>query len=312
MSSTELDIRILAPGDEPLLEQFLLPRKESSLFLLSNLRAAGLTDHGQRRQGTYAAALEDGEIVGVVAHFWNDNLVFQAPRHAAALQDAARATTGRPVGRMLGPASQVDAGLAGFGMPPVAYDERQVLYGLPFERLAVPEVLRRERVRVRAIERCDAEMIAVWRLAMHVELFHEQDTPELRALCRDMVERGLLASQASTVLHSGVLWVLEAADAGDGPVSMCVFNAVLPEIVQIGSVYTPPEQRSRGYARAVVAGALLNARAAGAGSAVLFTDEPNAPARKAYEALGFQVIGDYRIVVANLPALSLASQRVVR
>ena len=35
----------------------------------------------------------------------------------------------------------------------------------------------------------------------------------------------------------------------------------LPDAVQIGGVYTPPQLRGRGYARAVVAGSLLDARA---------------------------------------------------
>ena len=35
-------LRILHPGDEPALEAFLQPRLESSLFLLGNMRQAGL------------------------------------------------------------------------------------------------------------------------------------------------------------------------------------------------------------------------------------------------------------------------------
>jgi hypothetical protein len=66
-------IRILQPGDETALEAFLLSRVESSMFLIGNMRASGLIDNGQACAGTYAAALKDKRVVGVVAHYWNQN-----------------------------------------------------------------------------------------------------------------------------------------------------------------------------------------------------------------------------------------------
>ncbi len=44
-------IRVLKPGDEAALEAFSLPQVESSMFLIGNVRAAGLTDNGQTYQG---------------------------------------------------------------------------------------------------------------------------------------------------------------------------------------------------------------------------------------------------------------------
>ena len=58
---------------------------------------------------------------------------------------------------------------------------------------------------------------------------------------------------------------------------------------------TPPELRRRGYARAVVAASLLDARAEGAERSILFTPVENIPAQRAYEALGYRHIGDYRL-----------------
>ena len=75
-----MEIKILQPGDERALEAFLIPRVASSMFLISNLRSAGLVDNGQRFEGTYAAAIEGQEIVGVVAHYQIHNtLILQAP-----------------------------------------------------------------------------------------------------------------------------------------------------------------------------------------------------------------------------------------
>ncbi len=85
-------------------------------------------------------------------------------------------------------------------------------------------------------------------------------------------------------------------DVGGTIVATTAFNAQIPEMVQVGGVYTPPASRGRGYARCVVAGSLLDARADGtADRAILFT--PNPAAARAYEAIGFRRISDYALVM---------------
>ena len=87
--------------------------------------------------------------------------------------------------------------------------------------------------------------------------------------------------------------------AEGGPVAMTNFNAVLPGIVQIGGVYTPPGLRGCGYARRAVALHLQDARDSGTSEAILFAASP--AAARAYEAIGFGRIGDYRIVNFDPP-----------
>jgi predicted GNAT family acetyltransferase len=86
---------------------------------------------------------------------------------------------------------------------------------------------------------------------------------------------------------------------GDRPVAMTGFNATLPEAVQIGAVYTPPADRSRGLARRAVAMHLQEALAGGVTDAILFAASPQAC--KAYEAVGFARKGDYAILVYEEP-----------
>ena len=57
------EVRLLRPGDEAALEAFLVAHADSSMFLRSNARAAGLVDGGQPLQATYVAALEDGRAL---------------------------------------------------------------------------------------------------------------------------------------------------------------------------------------------------------------------------------------------------------
>jgi predicted GNAT family acetyltransferase len=80
-----------------------------------------------------------------------------------------------------------------------------------------------------------------------------------------------------------------------------MFNGRLPDAVQIGGVFTPPDLRARGFARAVVAGALLAARAEGVTRSILFTGRDNAFARRAYQSLGYGIVGNYGIVFLAEP-----------
>ena len=58
----------------------------------------------------------------------------------------------------------------------------------------------------------------------------------------------------------------------------------------------PVPLRRRGYARAVVAGALQSAASQGVRRSILFTPESNLPARRSYESLGFSIVGDYGLL----------------
>ena len=294
-------IRILTPQDQPALEAFCLPRIASSMFLLSNSRAAGLVDHGQPYQATYAAAFQGSAstapLVGVVAHCWNQMLIPQAPDHLDALWREAVRLSVRPIGGAIGPADQVQAlveawAAAGWTVD-VQLDQHEKLYSLSLDELRVPEALQTGHLRGRRITAEDVDQIVRWRVAFAVESLHEQEDPDLRRSTRASVERSC---------QSGHIWLVEEqGPQGYTPAATSAFNAALDEAVQIGGVYTPPELRRRGYARAAVAASLLDARAEGAHTAILFTGDDNLPAQKAYAALGFRHVGAYRLVLLRTP-----------
>lgn len=281
------EIKILQAGDEALLETFLLPRIASSMFLLGNMRRAGLVDQGQPYQGTYAVALLDGVIAAVVASYWNGNLVFQASSQQAPLIQAVLEAADRTVLGLIGPAQQVQQGKTLLEIPDdfIQLDETEDLFQLDLAELRVPPALSSGELRGRHINAADLYLQAEWRAAYLVETLGETDTAEMRAQARRAIEASL---------ESGRTWVLEHHAE---PVASSSFNAAVAEAVQVGGVWTPPALRGRGYARAVVAASLLEARAAGARIAILFTGKDNIPAQKAYLALGFEITGDYRLLL---------------
>ena len=276
-------IRVLQPHHQDALEVFLQSRVESSMFLISNMRSAGLVDHGQAYEGTYAAAFESGVITAVVAHYWNENLILQAPAHLDALCRAAIQGSKRPLGGFIGPSDQVGTAKEALGIHDanIQLDETDKLYNLGLDDLVEPDGLRSGKVSGRRIEPRDLDLITQWRIAFLLEALKMEDSPQLQARCRTSIEREQ---------KEGRTWVLE--DRGV-PVASCSFNAAIREAVQLGGVWTPPELRRQGYGRSVVAVSLLEARGEGVEQAILFTGETNIAAQKAYAALGFRHIGDY-------------------
>ena len=214
-------IRVLQPGDEAALEAFLLPRIETSMFLLGNMRAVGLVDGGGFLEGSYVAANDGDKIVGVVAHYWNDNLIVQAPVHVEALCKAAIEASGRRVGGLIGPAEQVQAAknalavakdaldLAGGA---IQLDETEYLYSLALADLLVPEGLRTGRLVGRRLQPRDADQVTEWLVAFALESLGEENSPQLWERTRANTERKV---------EQGTTWILE--DWGR-PVSTSGFN----------------------------------------------------------------------------------------
>jgi predicted GNAT family acetyltransferase len=285
------EIRVLQPGDEPILEAFLLPRIETSMFLLGNMRSAGLMDSGEFLQGIYVAAFDGEGIVGVVAHYWNHNLVVQAPVQLEALCRAAIEASKRSVRGILGPAGQVQAAKDDLALAEraIQLDQTEYLYRLTLADLLVPEGLRTGHLVGRRIQPRDVDQVTEWLVAFALESLGEEESPRLWERTRANVERKQ---------EQGITWILE--DRGQ-PVSTSGFNTSTAEAVQIGGVFTPPELRCRGYGRAVVAASLLDARAEGVESSILFTGVENIPAQRSYEALGYRHIGDYRLILMRAP-----------
>ncbi|HET6444086.1 MAG TPA: GNAT family N-acetyltransferase [candidate division Zixibacteria bacterium] len=284
-------VRILKPDDLPALEAFLTSRLDSSLFLISNSRQVGVVDHGARYEGTYAAAFSGEEVLAVTAHYWNGMLIVQAPQFLKEVIAEARRHSARELKGLIGLDEQVQLAKQYLAVDRAEYqiDEADGLYSLLLTELAVPEQISSGQVAGRRLMSFDLDRVTAWRVAYSVELLGIVENQQLWEQSRSNMEDNV---------QSGQSWVLED---GGRIVANTSFNAAVKEAVQVGGVYTPPEFRGRGYGRCVVAASLLDARESGVETAVLFTGDANIPARKAYAALGFKRIGDYRLSILKEP-----------
>jgi len=287
-STNASDVRILGTADETRLAAFFERSPDHSLMQRANLARAGAGWSGQRYGGVFAGSFEGERLTGVIAHYWNGfllPLVDDIGRDFRPLLEGLLDASPLPVNGVVGDWDQVTATL----MHPringraVRRRAREILYGLPLDSLLVPAPLRYGEITVRPIEADDVPMLAAWRMEFLVDTFK---------LARSTATFDEAANELGAALEEKRGWVVEA----DGrPLAYSGFNAALPDVVQVGGVYTPRFARARGLARSAVAGSLMKARDAGASRAVLFTDVANVAAQRAYSALGFSPIGDWGI-----------------
>ncbi|MEA5573457.1 GNAT family N-acetyltransferase [Calothrix sp. UHCC 0171] len=276
------EIHILQSGDEAILEAFLIKHATSSMFLRSNLCAVGLKNNGQPFQGKYAAAIADGQIVAVAAHYWNGMIILQAPAHLESVVTSCLELEKRGIFGITGPAKQVEdaSKILGLERQQFRIAEREIMFSLELSNLTVPMALVTGNLECRFPIPSELELLAEWSVAYQVEALGQLDTPELRAKSHQTLEKRQADKSHFCLVRRQT------------PVAYCTFNARLPDIVQIGGVWTPPELRGNGYAKSVVAGALVYARLQGVKRAVLFTSPNNIPAQSAYRAIGFQPTGE--------------------
>lgn len=85
-------------------------------------------------------------------------------------------------------------------------------------------------------------------------------------------------------------------EAGGVPVSIAGLSRAVAGMVRVGSVYTPPRLRGRGYAGAVTAALSQAALDAGAREVLLYTDLANPTSNALYQRLGYQPVEDYVVL----------------
>lgn len=280
-----MSLRLLTPSDEPLLEAFLASHRDSSMFLRTNARRAGLVYQGAPFQAIYAAAFREESLIGVAAHCWNGMVLVQAPEQTAEVASACVTWSGRSVTGLSGPLDQVRRARLALGLAdaPAALEGDEWLYALDLSELVVPAALSKGTIVCRAPRPEERDTLCAWRLAYTIETLGGTDSDEHRRRSAEFLDAQIADGNAWVAVENGA------------PVSLSAFNASLPDIVQLGGIYTPPALRGRGHAKVAVAASLVAARERGASRAVLFTRNPSAA--RTYEALGFRRLGDYALVL---------------
>lgn len=139
-----MSIRKLRNSDAETLEQFLSGYAETSMFLRSNMKRAGLEYQDSDYYGDYFGAFDEtGSVIGVLAHYWNGNIMMQALDKAilSGLIHAFRETVTRPVAGILGADEQAKTVINELFLSDAAYaaNRSEGLYALDLDALSFPE-----------------------------------------------------------------------------------------------------------------------------------------------------------------------------
>lgn len=261
--------------DLPEVKAFLNARVIQSMFPLANLDAHGLNgDHP--RSPSFWLTKKDGEITDVLTVTQEGVLMPQCPTKTwVGVKEALK---NRDLSGIIGPADQARSlqDMLGLKAAPTTLDHDEPQYELALKDLIVPD----GRGDIVPLADADREDMIAWRTAYDIE-----------ALNTPIDEAGPIATRdyESYVANRSHVALM------DGDTALCTtgFNARLPDIVQIGGVYTPPELRGNGHARRAVALHLHQAKQQGVKRATLFSANENAS--RAYQAIGFTYIGQWTL-----------------
>lgn len=139
--------------------------------------------------------------------------------------------------------------------------------------------------RLRAVRPDEAELALAW---VH-DFFRDADEQAGREAGHLDEAAAFGIGEVLRRLDEGVLWFW--VDDDDRPVHLTGANPPAYGVTRIGPVYTPKEERGRGWAGAAVAEVSRGIQAAG-GRATLFTDQANPTSNALYQALGYEPVVD--------------------
>lgn len=272
------------PADLPEVDAFLAAHVTHAMFPLTNLRQHGVTgDHPHAL--TLWLTRRGGRLTDVLALSRAGMVLPVLPSQDYAA--AARVLAGHAVAGVLGRqdwARGVAQACPLTSPRTLDRDEPQFLLDLNDLQVAPGSG------QLIPLAEAPEATIKTW---IHAYMIEALDTPKAQADREVSVRYDRYCSAGSHVV------LME----GPQPLAMTGFNARLPQIVQIGGVYTPPDLRGQGHARRAIGQHLAQAKAAGVQRAVLFSASD--AASQAYRAVGFRQIGHWTLLL-------LAEKEMVR
>lgn len=261
------------------------------MFICSNLNAAGIEYKGADFQGEYWGYFSDSleQLYGVIAHYWNGNIMMYASNYAILERLIAHIKNHitRPIAGILGPNLQAEFVIENLGPSNARFsiNSNEGLYEINLTTLN--EVIIPRNFDIVSAQDVSREILINWMRSYNIEALGATNDNDLKKQTIEDLDRRLKKNDSCVLLSNGI------------PVSLSAFNARLEDVVQVGPVWTPPEYRNQGFARLLLAHTLIEEKRKGTKKAILFTGNP--AAIKAYIAIGFKKIGDYRLALLEKP-----------
>lgn len=148
--------------------------------------------------------------------------------------------------------------------------------------------------RLRTARPDEVDLVVRWYVAFGVDAAEQAGRDGSHMLLEEPDEVTVLPR-----IEQGRVWLWE--DEHGAPVHLTAANPPAYGVARIGPVYTPPDQRGRGYASAAVAEATQRLLDDGL-RVCLFTDLDNPTSNRVYEAIGYRPVVDMANLVVTTPA----------
>jgi predicted GNAT family acetyltransferase len=292
-------IRHVTDSDLQRVRAFLESHVDTSLFLLSTLAALGPRLGSHVNSGNFRLIEEGGRVAAVFCLTRRGNLLVQAGGRTDLAEQIFEECEAEPL--------EV-RGIVGEW--PAAEALWKLLRADPrFEPThALKDVLYRMMLRdtIRPVDE-----------SLHVRALHADDFAQWEQLnsayfCELSLPLHATLEQRRTDfmvrIRSGLWW--GAFDDCYDLVSIAAINATYGSMGQVGGVYTRPEARKQGLAKAVMRLLIQDCRKRlRFAKLILFTGEDNTAARRLYEALGFEAAGGFGLLLGDRRANTRAPER---
>lgn len=281
-------IRILNNNDTSVLDEYLARQWQYTMFMRANMARAEIEYTAQPFSSDYIGAFDNkGAMVGVLSHNWKGGIMVCIDNHTVLqeLIDYFKNMVNRPITAIMGDDKCASILQKQLGILNADYRVNRLtdLYYLNLNQLSMPVGFDFSSVKMVLPDDSHKDILLEWMLGFEEETMELPHTAQQKKAIQNKVE---------TILKTQTHWILLA----DGvPVSLSGFNAMLADVVQVGPLWTPPEHRGWGYARALVALTLAHIKETGVEKTVVFTASP--AAKKAYQSIGYERIGQYKIAI---------------
>jgi predicted GNAT family N-acyltransferase len=292
-----MNVRLLNNNDIKKLEQYLLPNQAESMYMCSNMKSAGLEYNGNDFEGHYfgfftkSADNQEENIVGVLAHYWNNNVMIHTSNLDIldSIIEYFKKHIKNPIASFQGPNAQVEYIIKALNLEQASFDLNKNLDLFAANIQTLNEINIPSNLEIVSSADIDINLLKQWMRSYDAESLGATSTniaiDEQKEL--EKINQRLRNNNSWTLLLDGV------------PVSLSAFNARTDDMVQVGPVWTPKEYRNKGFARILLYYTLKLEKIKGTKQAILFTG--GAAAIKAYIAIGFKKIGDYNLAILEHP-----------
>lgn len=265
---------------------FLNRHEDAAQFLINNLKEHGpcLTEH--HNSGNFKIIRDGDKIKGAFCLTRRGNLIAQTEGNFA--EEIIRSCAEEPLELkgFIGDWNSVEPPLKLYRqqnpnyLP--TYESKEILYSYP---LKSDDLKLKHDLRVRFLEDRDFLQWLTFSKAYMTEL-HLPD--ELT----DDQKRSDFLKQIKNQIWWGLF-------DGETLLSRVALNSKGEKIGQVGGVFTPPQLRQKGFAKAAMFHMLKDCRDLhGHTKNILFTGETDFPAQKLYESMGYQRIGSFALVLS--------------